>query len=76
VLPRGLALTWIGAAIGVAGALFASQLMTGLLYGVSAIDPVSFIAPPLALTIVSLVACCVPALRAARIDPIRTLRAE
>ena len=69
-------LTLIGAGIGVAGGLLLSQMMGGLLYGVSAIDPVSFIGPPLALTLVSLVACYVPAMRAAHIDPIQTLRAE
>jgi putative ABC transport system permease protein len=76
VLRRGLALTLVGAAIGVGGALVVSQMLVGLLYGVSAVDPVSFIGPPLALTLVSLVACYVPALRASRIDPIQTLRAE
>jgi len=47
-----------------------------LLYGVSAVDPVSFIGPPLALMLVSVLACYVPALRASRIDPIQTLRGE
>jgi predicted permease len=76
VLRRGLALTLIGAAIGIGGGLLVSQMMGGLLFGVSAIDPVSFIAAPLTLTLVSLLACYLPALRAAHIDPIRTLRAE
>jgi predicted permease len=76
ILRRGLILTASGAAIGIAGAVLVSQMLTGLLYGVSSIDPVSFLGPPLALTIVSMLACYVPALRASRIDPIRTLRAE
>jgi predicted permease len=76
VLWRGVALTLTGAIIGIGGALVVSQMLAGLLYGVSSIDPVSFIGPPLALTVVSLVACYVPALRASRIDPIQTLRAE
>ena len=58
------------------GALFVSQMLSGLLYGVSTVDPISFLGPPLALTMVSLIACYVPALRASRIDPIKTLRAE
>jgi predicted permease len=76
VLRRGLTLTLIGAALGIAGGLFVSRMMTGLLYGVSTVDPVSFAVPALALTIVSLLACYVPAVRASHIDPIRTLRAE
>jgi hypothetical protein len=51
-------------------------MMAGLLYGVSAIDPVSFTGAPVALSTVSLIACSVPALRAAHIDSIHTLRAE
>jgi putative ABC transport system permease protein len=76
VLRRGLALTLTGAALGIGGAVVVSQMLAGLLYGVSSIDPVSFGGPSLALTAVSLLACYVPALRAARIDPIQTLRAE
>jgi putative ABC transport system permease protein len=76
VLRRGLALTLIGAAIGIAGGVAVSQMMTGLLFGVSTIDPVSFIGPAVVLTIVSLLACYIPALRASHIDPIQTLRAE
>jgi ABC-type antimicrobial peptide transport system permease subunit len=76
VLRRGLALTLVGAALGVGGALVVSQMLIGLLYGVSAVDPVSFIGPPLALMLVSVLACYVPALRASRIDPIQTLRGE
>ena len=51
-------------------------MLVGLLYGVSAVDPLSFIGPPLALTLVSVLACYVPARRASRIDPIETLRGE
>jgi len=76
VLRRGLALTLTGAAIGVAGGALVARMMAGLLFGVSVIDPVSFIAAPLILTLVSLAACYIPALRAAHIDPIQTLRAE
>ena len=76
VLRRGLALTLVGAAIGVGGALVVSQMLIGLLYGVSSVDPVSFLGPAVMLTIVSLLACYVPALRASRIDPIQTLRGE
>jgi predicted permease len=76
VLRRGLALTLTGAAIGIAGGALVARMMAGLLFGVSVIDPVSFIAAPLILTLVSLAACYIPALRAAHIDPIQTLRAE
>ncbi len=76
VVGSGLRLAAIGVAIGLAGALALTQLMTGLLYGVSASDPLTFGAVALVLLGVAAVASCVPALRATRVDPLVALRAE
>jgi putative ABC transport system permease protein len=76
VLRRGLGLAAAGVALGVAGALIVSHLMAGLLYGVSPVDLPTFAAVTVALTAVALAASYIPALRAMRLDPITTLRAE
>lgn len=76
VLRQGLSLAIIGAIVGLVGALAASRLMSGLLYGVRATDPVTFIGVTTVLTVVALAACYIPARRAIRIDPITALRRE
>jgi putative ABC transport system permease protein len=76
MLRQGLGLTLIGTAVGLAAALALTRLMSSLLFGVRASDPVTFAAIVLLLMIVSLVACYLPARRAARIDPLIALRAE
>ncbi len=73
VLKMALALVGIGTALGLVGAMFVSGLVASILYG-SARDPVTFIAVPIALTLVSLVATIVPALKASRVDPLVALR--
>ncbi|AHG87822.1 permease [Gemmatirosa kalamazoonensis] len=76
VARRGLALTGIGLAVGIALALAVSQVMRRVLFGVTPTDPVAFVAAPLLLALVALAASVVPARRAARVDPAEVLRNE
>ena len=74
VLRQGLAVVGIGVGIGLLGAWMLTRTLAGLLYGVTATDPVTFLAVPALLIALSTVACCVPALRAAKVDPVTALR--
>jgi putative ABC transport system permease protein len=76
IVAQGMGLAALGIAIGVLGALGLTRLMRSLLYGVSIADPATYVGISLMLFVVALAACCVPALRAARVDPILTLRQE
>jgi putative ABC transport system permease protein len=76
ILKQGLTLTLIGVAAGVLGAIAAARVMSGLLYGVTATDPATFVAISLLLAIVATLACYLPARRAARVEPIAALRHE
>jgi putative ABC transport system permease protein len=76
ILGRGLALAGIGAVIGVAGAWWLTQAMKSLLFAVSATDPATFVAVPVLLVLVAVIACYIPARRAMRVDPVGALRAE
>jgi putative ABC transport system permease protein len=76
VLREGLSLTGLGAAIGLAGAAVASQAIASLLFGVSPLDAATYVGVIVLMGGVSIIACGVPAWRAARIDPATTLRAE
>ena len=74
VLGQGLKLALLGTALGLAGALGAAQLVKGLLYNVSAVDPVAFGLVPALLIAVAALAVFIPAKRAANTDPIRVLK--
>lgn len=76
VLLNGAATVLIGTAIGIAGALLLRRLLAGLLFGISATDPLTYVTVATVLVGVALAASLVPALRATRVDPIVALRAE
>ena len=76
VLREGGSLAALGVVLGLAGALGASRLLAGLLYGVTPSDPQVFALVPLILGAVALVATWVPAHRAAQVDPLVAIRAE
>lgn len=76
VLVRGLRLAVAGILLGAAGAFAFRRVLANQLYGVSPIDPLVFVVVSLSLLAVAAIACLVPALRAARIDPITLLRSE
>jgi putative ABC transport system permease protein len=76
VLRQGMALTGVGLLIGLAGATAASQALITLLFGVSRLDPITYLGVMALLLAVAVIACWVPARRAAQVDPAITLRAE
>jgi hypothetical protein len=76
VQRQGLGLVGIGTLIGLGGALAVARVFASLVYGVSVRDPVAFLAGPAVLGLAAFLAATAPALRAMRIDPVRTLREE
>jgi putative ABC transport system permease protein len=74
ILRQGLAVAGIGVIFGLFGAWMLTRTLGSLLYGVTARDPVTFIAVPLLLTLLTAVACCLPALRASKVDPVTALK--
>jgi putative ABC transport system permease protein len=76
VIKMGLRLVVLGVAIGLAASFGVGRIMATQLWGVSPYDPLTLIAVPLLLLITGLVACWVPARRAARVDPLVALRYE
>lgn len=76
VLRQGLWLALIGVALGVAASFGLTRLMRSMLFGVTASDPATFISVTVALLVVALAACWLPARRATRVDPVIALRYE
>jgi len=76
VVGQGLKLAIIGVVIGIAGALALTRYLASLLYGVKPTDPLTFIAVTLILIAIALLACYIPARRAAKMDPMVALRHE
>lgn len=76
VVTQLLRLVLIGVAIGLGGAFALTRVMTGLLFGVSATDPITFLITSLGLTGVAVAASFIPALRATKVDPMVALRYE
>jgi predicted permease len=76
VLRQGLGLAGLGCAAGLAMALAVSRVLAGLLYGIGASDWVTFVFTPLVLIAVALVACLIPARRAAGLNPTKALRCD
>ncbi|MGD8786136.1 MAG: ABC transporter permease [Phycisphaerales bacterium] len=76
ILRTGLILTSLGLFVGTVGSLVLSRSLTSLLYNVSPVDPISYGLVIVVVTTVSLLACWIPARRAARIDPMEALRYE
>ena len=76
VVRKGLALALLGAAVGLGGAIAATRVIAGMLYGVEPSDPLTLASVSVLLTAAAVVATLPPARRAARVDPIETLRME
>jgi hypothetical protein len=76
VLMDGMRLAGLGVAAGFAGSLATTRTLRAFLYGLSAIDPLTFAGVPIVLAAVALAACYIPARRAARVDPMTALRWE
>ena len=76
VVGQGMWMTAIGIIIGLAGAIGLTQVLKGMLFGVNAIELTTFAGVTLLLAVVSLLACYIPARRAAKVDPMVALRYE
>ncbi len=76
IVTQGMKLALFGVGVGIAAAFALSRLVSGLLFGVAATDPLTFAAIAVLLVLVSLLASYIPARRAARIDPMISLRSE
>jgi predicted permease len=76
VIRKGLLLALLGSAVGLALASAVTRLLSGFLFGVSPFDPLTFVGAPVFLALVTMLACYLPARRAAKVDPMVALRCE
>jgi putative ABC transport system permease protein len=76
VLRQGMGLTIVGLVVGIAVGLLATRVLSDMLFGVTARDPLTFVGVPALLLLVAFLACYIPARRATRIDPLVALRWE
>jgi putative ABC transport system permease protein len=76
ILREGLGVVVVGLLLGLAGAAALSRLMQGLIFGVTSLDLWVYLAAPAVLVLVAIIACLIPARRAASVDPVEALRCE
>jgi putative ABC transport system permease protein len=76
VLRTGVTLSACGIALGLAGAAAAARILQGMLFGITPLDPATFVVVSLLFSLVAMVACYVPARRATAVDPMVALRSE
>jgi putative ABC transport system permease protein len=76
VIRQGMLLAGVGLIIGIAIGIAVTRVLSDMLYGVGARDPLTFVGVPVLLLLVAFLACYIPARRATRIDPLTALRNE
>ena len=76
IVAQGIRHAALGLALGVPAAFFSTRVMANMVFGITTRDPLTFTVLPLAIVVVTTIACYLPARRAARIDPVNAMRSE